>query len=112
MCILGWTADNGDPDNFLWQLLSKDNAEKGKAQNVSFYKNEEVSRLLDDAKHVVEPEARKALYHRAQEMIHADVPMIPLAYLPQMIAFRKEVQGYKVHPIGHVRLDKVRITSR
>ncbi|MHC5078315.1 MAG: ABC transporter substrate-binding protein [Planctomycetota bacterium] len=113
MCILGWTTDNGDPDNFLWQLLSKDNAKTdGSAQNVSFYRDEEVSELLDKAKHVVDPEARKALYFKAQEKIHADVPMVSLAYLPQMIAYRKEVEGYKVHPIGHVRLNKVRVITR
>jgi len=112
MCLLGWTTDNGDPDNFLWQLLSRDNAEKGSAQNVSFYRSEVVSDLLEKAKNEVDPGRREKIYLEAQERIHEDVPMIALAYLPQMIAYRKEVQGYKVHPIGHVRLDKVKIESR
>ncbi|MHC4781217.1 MAG: ABC transporter substrate-binding protein, partial [Planctomycetota bacterium] len=109
MCLLGWTTDNGDPDNFLWVLLSKENAKKGEAQNVSFYRNEKVASLLNQAKHVVETGAREKLYHQAQEIIHAEAPMIPLMYLPQMIAFRREVRGYKVHPIGHVRLNKVEL---
>jgi peptide/nickel transport system substrate-binding protein len=109
MCILGWTTDNGDPDNFLWQLLSRDNIKPGAAQNVSFYDDAEVSALLDEAKREMDRDKREALYRKAQEKIHADVPMIPLLYLPQMVAYRKEVKGYTVHPIGIVRLHPVHI---
>ncbi|MHC4597972.1 MAG: ABC transporter substrate-binding protein [Planctomycetota bacterium] len=112
MCVLGWTTDNGDPDNFLWVLLSKENAVKGSAQNVSFYRNEEVASLLNRAKNVVDADKRKALYFKAQEVLHAEAPMIPLMYLPQMIAFCKEVHGYRVHPIGHVRLNKVWLSKK
>ncbi len=109
LCILGWTTDNGDPDNFLWQLLSKENAVKGASQNVAFYRDDEVSEILDRAKSELDPGKRKALYEKAQERIHRDAPMIPLLYLPQMIAHRKEVEGYTVHPIGVVRLWPVRL---
>ena len=109
MCLLGWTTDNGDPDNFLWQLLHRENAVKGEAQNVSFYRNEEVSDLLDRAQHEVDAKKRRELYARAQVLIHEHCPMVPLLYLPQMVAYRNEVQGYRVHPIGIVRLAPVNI---
>jgi peptide/nickel transport system substrate-binding protein len=112
ICLAGWTADNGDPDNFLWQLLSKENAKKGAAQNVAFYRNEEVSALLDRAKHVVDEKERMALYRKAQEIIHEDCPVITLLYLPQMIAYRKEVKGFPLHPLGIVKLGKVRMDNR
>ena len=36
MCLIGWTGDNGDPDNFLYPLLDQDSARKdGTAQNYS-----------------------------------------------------------------------------
>ncbi|MBD5653903.1 MAG: ABC transporter substrate-binding protein, partial [Candidatus Eremiobacteraeota bacterium] len=31
MCLIGWTGDNGDPDNFMYPLLDQDSAVKGQA---------------------------------------------------------------------------------
>lgn len=36
MAFLGWTGDNGDPDNFFYVLLDKDNAVKGSSGNIAF----------------------------------------------------------------------------
>ena len=47
--ILGWTGDNGDPDNFLSVLLSCAGAKEGGA-NRAFWCNEEFSGLLQQAK--------------------------------------------------------------
>ena len=38
MALLGWTGDNGDPDNFLYVLLDK-TATKVPANNIAFYIN-------------------------------------------------------------------------
>jgi len=39
MCLIGWTGDNGDPDNFFYPLLDQDSARKdGNAQNYSFWR--------------------------------------------------------------------------
>ncbi|MDP6506631.1 MAG: ABC transporter substrate-binding protein, partial [Planctomycetota bacterium] len=108
MCLLGWSTDNGDPDNFLFELLDKTKAVKGSANNITFYKSEEVHKLLIAAQQEFDPAKRKQLYFKAQEIIHEDSPMVPLAYLPIVAAHRKDVQGYKIHPTGLVRLHKVR----
>ncbi len=37
MCLIGWSGDNGDPDNFFYPLLDKDSAlAKPNGQNYSF----------------------------------------------------------------------------
>ena len=66
MAILGWIGDNGDPDDFLYALLDKTNAVKP-AQNIAFYTNEKVHRLLLQAQKIFNPEKRKILYRQAME---------------------------------------------
>ncbi len=109
LCLLGWTTDNGDPDNFLWQLLDSSNAKIGSAMNVSFYRNAEVDALFAAAKRSMDRVERKALYEKAQEIVFRDVPMIALAYFPQVVACRKGLTGYAQHPTGIVRLWNARI---
>ena len=41
MCLIGWTGDNGDPDNFLNVLLPSKTATETDSQNYSFYRNPE-----------------------------------------------------------------------
>ena len=50
--ILGWTGDNGDPDNFLDMLLGCD-AVGG--NNRAQWCNEEFDKLVNDAKVIVRP---------------------------------------------------------
>jgi len=54
MAMLGWTGDNGDPDNFLNVLYSQDKATVGTAGNIGFKKNAEFQRLLDEALELIQ----------------------------------------------------------
>ncbi len=98
MALIGWTGDNGDPDNFLYALLDKDNAVRGKAQNYAFYKNDAVHRLLIQAQRLGDQAARAQLYEQAQEIIHRDAPWAPLVHASRVSAYRKDVQNYFPHP--------------
>jgi len=99
MAIIGWIGDNGDPDNFLYVLLDKDNAEKGKANNYAFYKSEALHSLLIKAQQVGEQSQRAALYRQAQVIIHNDAPWVPLVHAARVAAYRKAVQNYFPHPL-------------
>ncbi|WP_366922836.1 ABC transporter substrate-binding protein [Metallumcola ferriviriculae] len=100
MAMLGWTGDNGDPDNFLYVLLDKDNAVKGSAGNIAFYKNDEVHDLLIKAQQEMDQEVRADLYKQAQEIIHDDAPWVPMSHSTPPIAAKKGVSGYVPHPTG------------
>jgi peptide/nickel transport system substrate-binding protein len=99
MALLGWTGDNGDPDNFLFVLLDKTAAEKP-AQNIAFYRSDELHELLVRARQMPSQAEREALYLRAQELVHRDVPWVPLVHATQTAAFQQVVRGFTLHPTG------------
>jgi len=98
MCLLGWTGDNGDPDNFIYVLLDKDAATIGSAGNVAFYRSDELHQVNIKARQSYDFEERVRLYREAQEIIHRDAPWVCLAHSTQMLAFKNEVEGYVLHP--------------
>ncbi|WP_028783688.1 ABC transporter substrate-binding protein [Thalassobacillus devorans] len=100
MAFLGWTGDNGDPDNFLYVLLDKDNAKKGSAGNIAFYKNDELHDILKKAQTELDQDKRSSLYKEAQEIIHEDAPWFPIAHTTPPLAVKKEVKNYIPHPTG------------
>ncbi len=110
MCLLGWTGDNGDPDNFLYVLLDQSAATKP-AQNVAFYRSQALHQVLTMARRVTDHADRIDLYRQAQRIIHADAPWVPLVHATQTIAFRKEVRGFELHPTGRKQFRTVSMNS-
>ncbi len=107
MALLGWTGDTGDPGNFLYVLLDKTNAEKGRAGNVAFYRSEQVHNLLAAAQTETNKQVRAGLYARAQEIIHQDAPWVPLVHTTPAVVARRGVRGYVPHATGVERLHNV-----
>jgi len=98
MCLLGWTGDNGDPDNFLRVLYSPDSASIGTAGNVAFYNRTEVQEKLALAVQIYDVDERAQLYEEAQTLIHEDAPFVYLAHATQNMVFRSNVKGYVLNP--------------
>lgn len=107
MALLGWTADTADPDNFLYVLLDKDNARPGSASNISFYDSEAVHKKLLEAQREYSRIDRTKLYHEAQDIVHADCPVVPLVHTDQIVAMRKAVKGFVLQPTGEKRFHRV-----
>ncbi len=98
LCLIGWTADIPDPDNFLYQLLSRDNAVVGEhARNLAFYRNANVSGLLQYAQGTSIRAEREDYYRQAQELIAVDAPWVPLAHAALAVATRIDVQDLAIH---------------
>jgi peptide/nickel transport system substrate-binding protein len=100
MCILGWSGANGDPDTFLNILLNSKTATNTNALNVSYYKNPKLDELLENALRSTDDSERRRLYYEAQEVIHQDTPMVPVAYAKPPIGLQQTVEGYKPSPVG------------
>jgi peptide/nickel transport system substrate-binding protein len=67
----------------------------GSYRTISRYKNDEVTKILEQARATVDREPQLALYRRAQELVTADYPSIFVANPTHRIAFRDHVKGYR-----------------
>ena len=73
--ILGWTSDNGDPDNFIGTLLSCDSV--GTSNNPAAFCNPEFDELVKKAKVVSEKAERARFYKQAQVVFKGKRPGRP-----------------------------------
>ena len=99
IAMLGWSADLGDPDNFLYFLLSKSSAEKP-AGNIAFYRSDEMQSVLEQARATSDREKRVSLYQEAQQIFHKDVPWVPLAHAKQILVINKKIKNLKLQPLN------------
>jgi ABC-type transport system substrate-binding protein len=98
-CMLGWTGDNGDPDNFLHYLLSIAATEKP-AGNRAFWRNEEFNDLIVEAKETADVAKRTELYRKAQVIFHEEAPWTPLAHSVVTVPANTKVQDFVISPLG------------
>ncbi|MBI5256188.1 MAG: ABC transporter substrate-binding protein [Burkholderiales bacterium] len=96
--MLGWTGDNGDPDNFFF-LRGCDAARPG-GQNLSKWCNKEFDSRLEKARTIADTKERSKLYQEMQQIEHDDAPDMKIAHSVVYEAMRKEVTGYKQSPFG------------
>ena len=83
------------PKRYRLRVVSKSGG-----NNVSHWCNKEFSDLIHKADVETDPEKRAALYEKAQEIFHQDLPGIVLADVKGYAAIRDNVQGFKLHFLG------------
>lgn len=99
MAMLGWTGDNGDPDNFLFALLSIPAAEVP-AGNIAFWKNTAFNDLVVQAKENPDVKKRTELYLKAQEVFKEEAPWLTIAHSVVYAPMKKSVQDFLLSPLG------------
>lgn len=110
MFEMSWIGDNGDPDNFLYILLSGDQFPNN-GFNLGYYSNEQVDDLLRRARTSLNEDERLALYDEAQKLIMADMPVMPVDHETQTVVMRSNIQGFVPHPTGVFRFETVEVTT-
>lgn len=99
MAQLGWTGDNGDPDNFLHTLLGCA-ASKGSGSNIAKFCHKPFDDLVLKAKSVSDQGERTKLYEQAQVIFKEQAPWFTIAHSVQLKPVRKEVVDFKLSPFG------------
>jgi len=108
--LAGWSSDNNDPDNFLYNLLDPDNISEA-GNNMSRYRNDRVHELLLAGQVETDLEKRKEIYNEAQQIIFNEAPVAPLVHTSVRIVHSDKIEGYVLHPSAMVRLRSAKIAG-
>jgi ABC-type transport system substrate-binding protein len=103
MFQLGWTGDNGDPDNFLAVLFDGLASDAVRTQ----WRNEEYHKLMLQGKQTIDQAKRAEIYKKAQQLMFDEVPVIPIAHSMVIWPGVKNVKNFKLHPTASVRMRSV-----
>ncbi|BDH44157.1 ABC transporter substrate-binding protein [Salmonella enterica subsp. enterica serovar Choleraesuis] len=96
--MMGWTGDNGDPDNFFATLFSCAAAKDG--SNYSRWCYKPFEDLIQPARATEDHNKRIELYKQAQVVMHDQAPALIIAHSTVFEPVSKKVSGYKVDPLG------------
>ncbi|MGI9318393.1 MAG: ABC transporter substrate-binding protein [bacterium] len=95
--LLGWTGDNGDPDNFLAVLLGCDGVG---GSNRAQWCHQPFEDIIQKAKVTSDVAERTKLYEEAQIVFKEQAPWATIAHSVVFMPVRKEVKDYRIDPFG------------
>lgn len=98
MFILGWSVVTSDADYGMYPLFHS--SAVGETGNRSFLENEELDKLLDDARKETDPEVRQALYSEAQELLVELAPMLYLNHQEYILGVSDKVKDFNIDAQG------------
>lgn len=102
----GWTADYVDPMTFL------DMFTKGSGNNDPGYNNPNYDAKLAAAKKETDPAKRMQLMHDAEDMLMADMPIIPIYFYTNIVCVKDYVKDVHKSPLGFVYFDHTYIDKK
>jgi cationic peptide transport system substrate-binding protein len=103
--LIGWSADNGDPDNFYRPLLSCQAIKSG--TNRARWCSTRYDDLIQEALLITDIELRKTYYHLANAVLAEEMPLVPIAHAYRYQAYSNRLNGLKINPFGGIRFGDV-----
>ncbi|HET9392776.1 MAG TPA: ABC transporter substrate-binding protein [Candidatus Rubrimentiphilum sp.] len=106
MCLIGWSGDNGDPDNFFYPLLDRDVAlAKPNGQNYSFWMDEAFHALDVKGQSTLDDSTRASIYRQANAMVHDQVPALPIVHTTVPVIVKSGIAGFIPSPDTHIAFE-------
>ena len=104
--LIGWTGNNGDPDNWLGTLLG---CEAAKGDNDSRWCYKPYDDLIQKGRTTLGQDARTKIYVQAQQIFAQQLPFSPIANSTVYQPVRTNVVDMRIEPLGYVRFDGVSV---
>ncbi|MBK4715855.1 MULTISPECIES: ABC transporter substrate-binding protein SapA [Tenebrionibacter/Tenebrionicola group] len=98
LTLTGWAADSNDPDSFFRPLLSC--AAIRSQTNYTHWCNPDFDNVLQLALRSQQLATRIEEYDRAQRILAAELPVLPLASSLRLLAYRYDIRGLVISPFG------------
>ncbi|MAK71828.1 MAG: ABC transporter substrate-binding protein [Idiomarina sp.] len=98
--LIGWYADNADPDNFFRPLLSC--AAVATGSNRANWCHPGFDQILLQAIATTDTAERRQLYRSAQDLLNQQVPLLPIAHSMRYQAQQDFVTGVELPPYGGI----------
>jgi dipeptide transport system substrate-binding protein len=98
LLFMGWSGDNGDPDNFLTPQFACASLESG--LNFARFCQPQLDGLIQKGKLTADLAQRTKQYQAAQKIIAQQALWIPLAHPLISVITSPKVSGYVVNPFG------------
>ena len=100
---LGWTGDNGDPDNFLAVLFDGLASSSIRTQ----WYNDEYHNLMIQGRETIDQDKRAEIYKKSLQIFFDECAAIAVAHSTVKWPMLKNVMDFKLHPTASVRLKNV-----
>ena len=100
--MIAWSG-RSDADGNTWQLLHT-----GGTFNYGHWSNAEADALMDQARIVSDPAARRALYARLWAIEREEMPLAYLWTAKNIVGMKRDLQGFVQVPDGLIRLRGLR----
>ncbi|AWH87370.1 ABC transporter substrate-binding protein SapA [Limnobaculum parvum] len=100
LTLTGWTTDSNDPDSFFRPLLSCAGIDS--QTNYARWCNQEFDQLLSNGVTSQDLSMRIETYTKAQKILAQELPVLPLASSLRIQAYRYDIKGLVLSPLGNV----------
>lgn len=108
LVLCGWIADTPDPADFLESNLHSSRLTVGPASfNLSRYRNPAMDEALERFRAEPGPEHRNVIL----QILHDDVPLLPLMHGPNVVVHSRSVRGVVVSPLGIPYFEKFELAG-
>ena len=104
--LIGWSGDNGDPDNWLGTLLG---CQAVHGNNFSEWCYKPFDDLIQKGRTTSGQDARSKIYTQAQQIFAQQLPYSPIAHSTIYQPTTKNVLDMRIDPLGYARFDGVSI---
>ncbi len=105
--LWGWMEDYPDPSDFLDVLLNGERITDRECNNVAFYNNPAVNKLLAQAGASLDVDERTRRYREAETLMMQDAPWVPVMNEQIPMVNNPRLHGMDAHPVWLWRYEKM-----